>query len=124
MEFSTFWLEDAIGETLVAKNCRGSLDHTVCESFKDSLFVEARGRPHRLVIDLSGVEFMDSTGLAALICLLKRLGSGAEIVLCGLSRDVSNFLWLTHMDRVFVVVSDLDTAVAGMSATRRKRVSV
>lgn len=123
MEFSTLWLEDSTSETLVVKNCHGSLDHSVCEPFKDSLFVEARGRTCRLVMDLSGVEFMDSTGLAALICLLKRLGPGAEIVLCGLSRDVRNFLWLTHMDRVFVVADDLDAAVAGMTVSCRKRVS-
>lgn len=115
------WMQESSSETLVVNGCNGNLDHTVCESFKERISSEARGRTCRLVIDLSSVEFMDSTGLSVLICLLKRLGPSGEIVLCGLRRDVSNFLWLTHMDRVFTVVVTYDEAIAGM--TRRQRVS-
>ena len=119
MEFSTHWMKDSTSETLVVKGCHGNLDHSVCESFKERISHEVRGRTRRVVIDFSRVEFMDSTGLAGLICVLKRLGPSGEIVLCGLRRSVSNFLWLTHMDRVFTFAATYEDAVVGLVPLQR-----
>ncbi len=53
-------------------------------------------------LDLNGVNFIDSTGLAELVRAMKRCRSdGAELVLDTVSEPVSVILELTKLDRAF-----------------------
>jgi anti-anti-sigma factor len=45
----------------------GQIDHTIRDHLDQALLPTAGGRPPRTVVDLSGVTFMDSTGINALI---------------------------------------------------------
>ena len=63
-----------------------------------------------LVLDLSEVEFMDSSGLGALISALRSLQGRGEIVLCGCHESVLSLLRLTSLDRVFRLVDTEDEA--------------
>jgi len=65
------------------------------------------------VIDLSGVSFMDSSGLATLGQLFKRVRIGhGDVRLCGLQPEVRRIFELTRLDRVFDVFPDRVGAVA------------
>lgn len=56
----------------------------------------------RLAIDLSKVDFMDSSGLGALVSLLKRVRpAGGSLALFGVRPSVMEILRLTHLDSVF-----------------------
>ena len=67
----------------------------------------------RLVIDLRGVDFCDSAGLAALVGAMKRSrASGGDTKLVAASdAPVWRILELTRFDRVFDVRTGVDDAV-------------
>jgi len=65
------------------------------------------------VIDFSAVDFMDSTGLAALMSCLKSLGGDGEIVLASLSEKVGRLFKLTRLDQgVFRIFKSTNEALA------------
>lgn len=72
---------------------------------------------HNFVIDLSAVPFMDSSGLATLVQLFKRVRVGAgDVRLCGLQPNVQRILELIRLDRVFDVFPTSADAVASFAA--------
>lgn len=56
----------------VILSLRGELDLTSAPIFERELQAAESAKPERLVIDLSGLEFMDSTGLRALLLARER----------------------------------------------------
>lgn len=66
-----------------------------------------------VVIDFSGVPFIDSAGLGALIAGARRVReSGGDIVLCAPRKGIARLLTTAGMDRVLRVVDTLPEAVA------------
>ncbi|MCU1543193.1 MAG: anti-anti-sigma factor [Microbacteriaceae bacterium] len=60
----------------------------------------AAGRP-RVVVDLSGVEFMDSSGLGALVgCLKTTRQAGGDLRIAAPSDQVTMVLKLSNLDRI------------------------
>ena len=60
-----------------------------------------------LVLDLSAVGFVDSSGLGALLGIKKQQErAGGRLVLAGLSSPVRRIISITKMDRVFDLVDD------------------
>ena len=54
------------------------------------------------VIDMVGVEFIDSSGLAAFVRLFKRVRIGeGDVRLCGVRPEVLKIFELTRLNRVF-----------------------
>jgi anti-sigma B factor antagonist len=64
---------------------------------------------HRwIAIDLSNVDFMDSTGLGVLIGVLKRLREGdGSLALAGIKPAVSRVFEITGLDRIFTIHGSL-----------------
>ena len=71
------------------------------------------GRSHgRLVLDVSGVPFVDSKGLETLLDLNDRLlESGQSLKLCGVNATLREVLSLTELTGKFEQFHDADTAV-------------
>lgn len=62
----------------------------------------------QVVLDLSKVDFIDSTALGVIVQSLKRIkqageGGTGELALCGVNDKVMSLLKLTRMDRVFPI---------------------
>lgn len=77
----------------------------------------AAGR-RKFVVDLTGVNFIDSSGLAALVSFLKRTKEGeGDVYLTGLEPAVRRVMDLTRLDRVFTIFPTLDDALAQMTAS-------
>ncbi len=66
----------------------------------------------RLVIDLSKVGFMDSSGVATLVEALREQRSNGKLVLCNLQDRVLSMLKISRLDTVFTIVEDRDAATA------------
>jgi anti-sigma B factor antagonist len=66
----------------------------------------------RVVLDLTEVRFLDSTGLGALVHLHKRAGASGRLVICGAGDLVMDVLRLTRMDRALLLAPSADAAVA------------
>ena len=66
-----------------------------------------------VAIDMSSVIFMDSSGLSALIAVMKRTRSGGgEFVLFGVRPAVREILNLTRLDGIFSVCNSEEEAIA------------
>ncbi len=86
----------------VAISLRGELDLTSTPAFERELRDAEAGAPVRLVIDLSGLDFMDSTGLRALLQARERArANGHELTLRRGPRQVQRVLELTKAVDVF-----------------------
>lgn len=69
----------------------------------------------RLVVDFTGVTFMDSSALGATVSALKKIGSKGSLTLVGVSGLVDDLFKLTRMDKVFNMVPTMEDA--GMAQT-------
>jgi len=71
----------------------------------------------RIVLDLAGVDFVDSAGLAGLMNVLRRADrAGGGVVLVHVSEDLQRLLALTRLDREFTFAETLPRAAARLAA--------
>lgn len=79
--------------------------------------LEALKGPEDAVLDLSAVEFMDSAGIGVLVSLFKaQRQRGQRLVFAGVRVGVAAVLELLKLDRIFVCLPDVDSAVRALSA--------
>jgi len=65
-----------------------------------------------LVLDLSGVTFVDSSGLAGLITFLRDVhAQNQDLRFTGLTRDVARLFKLVRIDRIFEIYPTVEEAV-------------
>jgi anti-sigma B factor antagonist len=75
----------------------------------------AGGEPVRLVVDMSGVEFCDSTGMNVLLAAHRRAReNGGDLELASPRPAIRKILQVTGLETVFTVLDDPAT-VAGQS---------
>ncbi len=91
------------GAALVAQLDEARLDAAVAIQFKDRMREIATGAPERVILDLSRVEFLDSSGLGAVIAVMKMLGPDRRLELAALGPAVERVVRLTRMDTVFTI---------------------
>ena len=76
----------------------------------------------KLVLDLSRLRFVDSSGLGAFISCLRKLNAkGGDLKLCGMSKQVRGVFELVRMHRVFDILGSREDAVhafAHLAASR------
>jgi anti-sigma B factor antagonist len=92
----------------------GRFDAYTAPTVKDKLLeLQAAGRV-RIVVDLSAVDFVDSTGLATLVAGLKHCRRAAgDMMLVGLRPSVQVIFELTRLDRVFQIHESETAALSG-----------
>lgn len=87
------------------------LDARAANDFK-KLIQSLIGQGHRnLLLDLKNVQFIDSSGLGALVSCLKALGKDGDMQLCSINPPVESLLKLTRLDRIFTVHKSLEAAL-------------
>ena len=92
------------------------IDASVAIAFKDRMREMTEGGPAHTVLDLQMVEFIDSSGLGAIVAAMKQLGQGRHLELASLSSSVEKVFRLTRMDSVFTIHSDAQSAVQAHAA--------
>ena len=92
------------------------IDAAVAIEFKDAMRAQTDGGPDLVVLDLSKVEFIDSSGLGAIVAAMKHMGTERRLALAGLTPAVARVFQLTRMDSVFSVFPTLDGALAELNA--------
>ena len=69
---------------------------------------------HHLVLDMAGIEFVDSSGLGALVgCLKAARQAGGDLRIANVGPQVRMVLQLTGMDRVLTPYDSVDEAFPG-----------
>lgn len=86
------------------------IDAAIAIQFKEDMRNETESGADRVILDLSEVKFIDSSGLGAIVAAMKQLGSSRKLDLAGLSPMVDKVFRLTRMDTVFDLYSSLHDA--------------
>lgn len=103
--------EDVAGGVRVVR-LDGRLDLLSANAVKAELQGHARGERPRLIVDLSSVGFVDSSGLGALIAGLKAARqAGGDLRLTGLGEQARMIFELTSLDRVLRSYPSIEEAL-------------
>ena len=100
------------GVTVVAPT--GRLDVAGAPALKDAIGEALKNGQPRVVIDMEGVSFVDSTGLGSVIAALKQIRSSqGDLRLAAPNQQVRVVLELITLDRVFPYYSTVEEALTG-----------
>jgi anti-sigma B factor antagonist len=90
----------------------GDLDYGECASFRMSIDRVLKATPAATIVDLSQLEYLDSSGLGLLLSLSKEYGAqGGRLVLIT-NETVDNILSLTRLNGIFSTAASVDEALA------------
>jgi len=106
------------GDLQIIKVLDRRIDAAAAIQFKDTLKELATQSNKAVVLDLSSVDFVDSSGLGAIVASMKFLGKERPLHLAGLTPIVAKVFSLTRMERVFRIYKSVDDALAQQSAKR------
>jgi anti-sigma B factor antagonist len=82
----------------------GEIDLHRSPRVERSLASMIQKRPDRIIVDLSGVTFIDSSGMAVLIRALQNMKEyGGKLSLSGMNDNVRPIFETTRLDQLFVI---------------------
>ena len=91
----------------------GEIDLHVSPRVAESLRTMIERKPARLVVDLSAVSYIDSSGLAVLIEAMQNVEAyGGRFFLAGLQENVRPIFEIARLDQVFIIFPHVDAALA------------
>lgn len=90
------------------------IDAACAIRFKDAMRELLMHPAPRVVLDLSRVTFVDSSGLGALVAVRKLFAEGRALELAGLTPNVRRVFQLTRMDSVFSIRADAGPGSGGL----------
>jgi len=79
------------------------IDAAVAIEFKEAVRTAADGKEGPVILDLGNVTFLDSSGLGAVVAVMKLLGSDRPLHLAALTPPVAKVFRLTRMDSIFTI---------------------
>ena len=114
-------MEDLVGveieqrdDQVVVARLTGELDISAAERTGKRIAEAVPSSARGLVVDMSDLEFMDSSGVSMLFSLARQVGSHRQQlrVVAPPGRPVSRVLQIVEFDRAAPVDADVDSAVA------------
>jgi anti-sigma B factor antagonist len=90
------------------------LDASVSPELKGEFLVLCKPQLKELIIDLSDVEFCDSSGLSALLIAERKMReNGGVVKLAGVQKKVMTLIKISHLDRAFELYDTVAKASKG-----------
>ncbi len=122
-------IDDLIGveieqrDDVVVARLSGELDISVAEKTGRKIADAVASSALGVVVDMSGLEFMDSSGVSMLFSLARQVGSHRQQlrVVAPPGRPVSRVLQIVEFDRAAPVDVDVDSAVSQLATQRASR---
>ncbi len=92
----------------------GEVDVATAPRLRQQLIALVNDGHHRIVVDLDGVDFLDSTGLGVLVGGVKRLrGLEGDLTLVCTQPRILKVFEITGLNRAFTIYESVDAAVTG-----------
>ena len=83
---------------------KGRIDASCSAQIKDKVLSMIDDHKYRLLLDLSEVDFIDSSGLGTLVSCLNTMNkAGGALKLCSFQENPKQVFEMTRLDRVFEV---------------------
>jgi anti-sigma B factor antagonist len=93
----------------------GEIDLHVSPRVAASLSAMIEQKLPRIVVDLSAVSYIDSSGLAVLIEGMQNVEAyGGKFILAGLQDNVRPIFEIARLDQVFLIFPHVDAALAAV----------
>ena len=93
----------------------GKLDATTAKTFEDKILGVINSGAQRLVVDLSLLEYVSSSGLRVFLLAAKRLqGTDGKIVLCALQDQIRQVFDLAGFSSILPIYGSRDEAIKGI----------
>ena len=90
----------------------GRMDIESSPNLRQTILDMVEQNIHTVIVDLSQVEFMDSSGLSAMVSGMKALRRiDGKLNICNANAQIRTALRLTMLDRVLPVFDSLDKAL-------------
>jgi anti-sigma B factor antagonist len=94
---------EVAGDMLIVRVDEPRIDAAGAIQFKERMREVTSDGPARVVLDLSSVGFLDSSGLGAVVAVMKLLMPTRKLELACLTTGVEKVFRLTRMDSVFTI---------------------
>jgi anti-anti-sigma factor len=121
MDFEVNKSADSVFFTLKEKR----LDATVSPALKAEFLLLCKPKVKNLVVDLSTVDFCDSSGLSALLIAQRQMNDhGGKVTLAGCKKSVMSLLKISQLERVFEVkdsISSMGGASRDNHSSKRRK---
>lgn len=111
---------EEFGDVLVIRAGEKRLDASKAPAFLQQVSERVKGGHQQLVLDLSQVNFVDSTGLGAIVTCRKRLGPRGRFAIAGAQGAVARLFSLTRMDKVFPLSASVSDALGHIEELNRQ----
>lgn len=106
-------LETKLESPFLIARFDGEVDLRSAPDFHAQLQEAVEAAPQRLILDLSGVRYMDSAAVGAVVDIKRRLDRAKKsLVLVGLQPRVRSIFEITRLDRFFNIAGNLAEARA------------
>lgn len=112
----SFRLQHRQEKGVLILSLHGHLDASCVPSFKKDCGFFSNKENQKVVVDCSDLAFVDSTGLGALLSLLRKLeAKEGRLVFSHLSSEVSSIFEITRLHKLFEVFPNTPAAIQGIS---------
>jgi anti-sigma B factor antagonist len=101
-----------LGDHVVVTLMDNRLDAAIADDFKSAMLGYLEAGQRHLVLDLAEIDFIDSSGIGAIVKILKSVGPDGSLRLCRLQESVFSIFRLTRMTQVFSIHDSPEAAVA------------
>ena len=100
-------------DLLIVTPLEKRIDVRVAAAFRRALLDRVDAGARRIVVNLEHVDFIDSSGLGALVSTLKRIGRDGDLKICSPGPDVRAVLELTRLNQI-IPVFDNEADIVGV----------
>ncbi len=114
-------LETSDHDGTTVLSAHGEIDVATAPQLRQQIVELASASSAPLVIDLEGVDFLDSTGLGVLVSGLKRFRTlGSDVLLVATRPRILKVFEITGLTQVFSIHSTVEDALSAASSGQRQ----
>ncbi len=103
---------EQFNDVLVIRAAQDRIDAACAIRFKDKMREITQMDSRRVILDMSQIAFIDSSGLGAIVAVMKAIGPDRKLELSGLTHTVQKVFRLTRMDTIFQIHEGVPLALA------------
>jgi len=74
--------------------------------------------PKAVILDLHDVEFIDSSGLSAIVSVFQALHTKSELLVCGIGEQADKMFRSTKLDTIFARHQNSDSAIKALQCSK------